>query len=330
MQALIEGTRIVRRTRVSRAILALVLVATAAWAGTTYTDFLSALGQRESSLRPDAENRFTRYVGLYQMGEAAMQDIGLYSGDSVSGNDFSGSFTGSYGVNSLADFKADPDAQTRAITDYHNLVWNSYLTSGGAGGAADYIGTEINGITITQSGLIAAAHLIGAGAVNSWLASNGEVTPSDAMGTKMTEYLARFAGYSLSPVAPSFAAVAAATPTGGAPVVGSSGTYTHTAAPLSPPTVAAPTASAAAVLPSLPAYGATSIGAGFKAATVFEPFEVRALMVNLAAALLVTWLAYVALSTWSAYAAGFTEVLDVGTEIVRAILIAGVILLMMT
>ena len=84
------------------------------------------------------------------------------------------------------------------------------------------------------------------------------------------------------------------------------------------------------MLPSLPAYGATSIGAGFKAATDFEPFEVRALMVNLAAALLVTWLAYVALSTWSAYAAGFTEVLDVGTEIVRAILIAGVILLMMT
>ena len=319
----------IRRSPFSRALMALALVATAVWAGTTYTDFLSALGQRESSLRPDAENRFTHYVGLYQMGEAAMQDIGLYSGDATSRNDFTGSFSGRYGVSSLADFKSNPDAQTQAITDYHNRVWNSYLTRGGVGGAADYIGTEVGGITVTQSGLIAAAHLVGAGAVNAWLASGGADTPADAMGTKMTEYLARFAGYTLSPVAPSFAAVAAATPTGGAAVVAGAGTYAYTAAPLTPGASAPPPAAAASVLPSAPAYGATSIGAGFKAATGYEPFEVRALMVNIAGALLVTWLAYVALSSFGSFAAGFTSVIDIGTDVVRAILIAALILMML-
>lgn len=46
----------IRRRHFSRALMALALVATAVWAGTTYTDFLAALGQRESSLRADSEN----------------------------------------------------------------------------------------------------------------------------------------------------------------------------------------------------------------------------------------------------------------------------------
>ena len=137
---------------VRRVLALLALAATAVWAGTTYTDFLSALGQRESSLDPTAQNRFTNYIGLYQMGEAAMQDIGLYSGDATKRNDYVGSFSGKYGVRSLADFLGNADAQTQAITDYHDRIWNSYLTSGGSGGAAAYIGTEIGGITITQSG----------------------------------------------------------------------------------------------------------------------------------------------------------------------------------
>ena len=59
---------VIRRKPFSRAVMALALVATAVWAGTTYTDFLAALAQRESSLRADSENRLTHYVGLYQMG----------------------------------------------------------------------------------------------------------------------------------------------------------------------------------------------------------------------------------------------------------------------
>ena len=324
----------IRRKDASRALWALALVATLAWAGTTYTDFLAALAERESGLRPDAENRLTHYIGLYQMGEAALQDIGLYSGDATRRNDFTGTFSGRYGVSSLADFLADPDAQTQAITDYHDRLWNSYLTRGGSGGAAEYIGSEIGSITITQSGLIAAAHLVGAGAVNAWLASDGAVTPSDAMGTRMTEYLARFAGYSLSPVAPSFAAVAAATPTGGVAIVGGGGTYAYTPAPLGPATAAAPPVgappAAASVLAATPAYAASSIGAGFLAATGYDPADVRALLIAITAALLVTWLSYIALSSFSSFAAGAGTVMDLGSDIVRSILIAGVILLIMT
>ena len=59
-------------------------------------------------------------------------------------------------------------------------------------------GKKINGILITESGILAAAHLSGAGNVKKFLRSNGTKTFSDAYGSSIQVYLKKFAGYDVS------------------------------------------------------------------------------------------------------------------------------------
>ena len=60
------------------------------------------------------------------------------------------------------------------------------------------VGKRINGIRITESGILAAAHLAGAGSVKKYLRSNGEFQFSDAYGTTLENYMKKFAGYDTS------------------------------------------------------------------------------------------------------------------------------------
>ena len=60
------------------------------------------------------------------------------------------------------------------------------------------IGKKINGIKITESGILAAAHLAGAGNVKKYLRSNGKNTFKDAYGSSMQHYLKQFSGYDTS------------------------------------------------------------------------------------------------------------------------------------
>ncbi|MFT4575784.1 MAG: hypothetical protein ACI9SI_000696 [Polaribacter sp.] len=62
------------------------------------------------------------------------------------------------------------------------------------------VGTTINGITITESGILAAAHLSGAGNVKKYLRSNGDHNLSDAYGSSIQHYMKKFAGYNLSEI----------------------------------------------------------------------------------------------------------------------------------
>ena len=63
-----------------------------------------------------------------------------------------------------------------------------------------YVGKTIKGIYITESGLIAGAHLLGVGNVKKFLKSNGRKIPRDGYGTPITEYLSRFSGYDISEI----------------------------------------------------------------------------------------------------------------------------------
>jgi hypothetical protein len=265
-----------------------------AWAGTSYTDLLSALAHRESSMNPASVNSETHYIGLFQMGEAALQDVGVYAGDSTRTNDWIGGWTGRYGVTSKAAFLADPQAQVQAETAYLNLIWSSYLVPQGA---ASYLGRTINGITVTQSGLVAAAHLVGAGNVLNWLRSNGGTVPADGNGTLMTEYLQRFAGYSLSPAAPAYAAVLAATPTGGVATIVTPSTPYSTPAPL---VNAAPLFRSGGV--AAPTYATAADG--FLGATGYAMSDVRAFMTLLIGALILLWYARTLLSSWQGFSNG--------------------------
>ncbi|WP_457619152.1 peptidoglycan-binding protein LysM [Lutibacter sp.] len=60
------------------------------------------------------------------------------------------------------------------------------------------VGKKINGIKVTESGILAAAHLAGAGNVKKYLRSNGKYTFKDAYGSSVQNYLQQFSGYDTS------------------------------------------------------------------------------------------------------------------------------------
>ena len=67
-------------------------------------------------------------------------------------------------------------------------------------GAHKYLGCFIKGNFITASGLLAGAHLKGAGSVIKYLESNGETNCKDAFGTSVETYIKQFANYDVSKI----------------------------------------------------------------------------------------------------------------------------------
>lgn len=55
------------------------------------------------------------YMGLYQMGQPALQDVGYMNAQ--------GGWTGKDGIK-REDFFNKPQIQTKAIREYHSIVWN--------------------------------------------------------------------------------------------------------------------------------------------------------------------------------------------------------------
>ena len=158
--------------------------------------FLEDLGARESGGNYKAFNKYG-YAGKYQMGEAALIDAGYYKKTSGKfNNDWTGIFTGRDGVKSIKDFLNNPVAQENAQIIFKKRQWG-YLK---AVGANNYVGKVINGYTITPSGLLAGAHLKGAGSVIKYLKSNGNIVEKDAFGTSVETYMKRFAGYDVKEI----------------------------------------------------------------------------------------------------------------------------------
>lgn len=92
---------------------------------------------------------------------------------------------------SIQDFLNKPAAQENAQILFKKKQWG-YLK---AVGAHNYLGLIINGIVITPSGLLAGAHLKGAGSVIKYLKSNGNDISKDAFGTSIESYIKKFANY---------------------------------------------------------------------------------------------------------------------------------------
>jgi hypothetical protein len=63
-----------------------------------------------------------------------------------------------------------------------------------------FVGTIINETKISESGIIAAAHLAGPGNVKKYLRSNGKDDKKDAFGTSITKYMKYFQNFDLSMV----------------------------------------------------------------------------------------------------------------------------------
>ncbi|HIS83060.1 TPA: hypothetical protein IAD41_05585 [Candidatus Scatenecus faecavium] len=162
--------------------------------GKTLDDFYNDLGARESGGNYKAVNT-AGYIGKYQMGEAAMVDAGYYKRkpNNNYNNKWDGEFTGKDGIYSVEDFLNSPQAQENAQRIYKQKQW-SYIKNF----AQKYDGKVINEIPITQSGMLAATHLLGQGKLKEYLQSNGKYIPKDGYGTSIEEYLKKFAGYDVS------------------------------------------------------------------------------------------------------------------------------------
>lgn len=173
----------------------------------TYQDFLNALGFRESSSIPDGvqnydvENPFG-FIGKYQFGEAALYDLGYYGTDNsdrnLFKNDWVGNWSGKNGIHSKQDYLSNGFVQEIIIRDWQGILWNRIQFL-----ALDkYEGQVLNGQPITLSGMLATAHLIGAGSRSSdtaglkgYLLSGATFSPGDGNGTSANDYMALFEGF---------------------------------------------------------------------------------------------------------------------------------------
>jgi integrating conjugative element protein (TIGR03758 family) len=280
------------------------VAAAAACAQCSHTDFLHDLGMRESRLDPSARNPFG-YIGLFQMGEAALQDAGYYRGDLTRANDWTGSWKGTGSISSLSDFFARPDSQVQAIVAYHNRLLAQIRSLG----LDRTVGSTVGGVPVTLSGLVAGAHLVGIGNLQTFINSSGGTVPRDGNGVPVTTYMAELGGCAVGSTAPSFAAVAAAA--GGAGVG---------PAPVVPPTTGVPIGpSPIAVDPST----------AFAMASGRQPVEVRDAITAIIATLLALWLAWTSQSNFLAWCRGRMSFFAMKADIIRGCIVLGVVLVIL-
>jgi len=143
------------------------------------------------------------YVGAYQVGEEALHDVGVYyeterMGINYKKNDWKGYVSGQnkYGITCLWDFMNSPKKQKAVQIDFKKKHWQ-YLENLNL---TQYVGKTIKGIHITQSGLLAGAHLVGPGGVKDFLHSNGKNDVKDANGTPVSSYIKKFGGYDIKEI----------------------------------------------------------------------------------------------------------------------------------
>jgi hypothetical protein len=141
--------------------------------GSAYNGFKEALAFKESQGNYFRINTLG-YLGKYQFGISTLQLMGVYN---------------------ATQFLNDPLMQEKAF--HANIARNKWILRKDI---EKYVGKKIHGVEVTESGIIAAAHLAGAGNVKKYLRSFGKIDVEDAYGTSISEYLKKFSGYDLSKI----------------------------------------------------------------------------------------------------------------------------------
>ncbi len=123
-------------------------------------------GGKADAFRTNIDGR--SFAGLVQMGAARLTDYALSTGNRQL---------------TPAQYAALPASEQKAIARWH---FKDLIQEAQATGA---IGSKINGVTVTLSGLVAVAHLGGAGGMRRFVETNGQYNPADELGTTLTKYL---------------------------------------------------------------------------------------------------------------------------------------------
>ena len=112
------------------------------------------------------------YMGKYQFGSKALRAIG---------------------VKNEKAFLKDPALQEKAFIALLSI--NKWILRNEI---ERYEGKIVNGVEVTESGILAAAHLGGAGSVKNFFKNKGSRHFRDAYGTSLKSYMKAFGGYDLS------------------------------------------------------------------------------------------------------------------------------------
>ena len=131
--------------------------------------FLNDIGHRESGNRYDITNTWG-YMGRYQFGKSTLKGLGFDV--------------------TREEFLNNPQLQEEAmlaLLNHNKKKLQPYIDI--------YDGKTINGMYISESGILAAAHLGGQGSVKRYF-KNGKIF-KDAYGTKITSYMKQFSGYDI-------------------------------------------------------------------------------------------------------------------------------------
>ncbi|MDO5607793.1 MAG: peptidoglycan-binding protein LysM [Capnocytophaga sp.] len=141
--------------------------------GKSFIGFKEALAYRESRGNYFIVNPYG-YVGKYQFGKSALRH---------------------YGIDNVDEFLNSPEQQEKLFEV--SLQRNKWMLRREIN---RYAGKWINGIRITESGILAAAHLAGVQSVKNFFKHQGDYFFADANGTTLQNYMKYFAGYDLEAV----------------------------------------------------------------------------------------------------------------------------------
>lgn len=143
------------------------------YSGKSFKTFKEVLAHRESGGKYSIVNKYG-YLGKYQFGESTLNVLG---------------------IRNTKEFLKNPTLQEMAFI--LNVSRNKWILRKEI---HRFHGQRINGVLVTESGIIAAAHLSGPGNVRTYLRSNGDGNVKDAFGTSLQHYLKNFGGYNISVV----------------------------------------------------------------------------------------------------------------------------------
>ncbi|MES2411271.1 MAG: peptidoglycan-binding protein LysM [Bacteroidota bacterium] len=132
------------------------------------------IGFKEAVAHKESQGKYSKintlgYMGKYQFGKETLKTIG---------------------IKDSAYFMGNPRLQEKAFVtllsknkyDLHDYI-------------AYYEGKIVDGVKITESGILAAAHLGGSGSVKRFLNSNGKKKCKDDYGTSVKTYMKDFGGF---------------------------------------------------------------------------------------------------------------------------------------
>ncbi|MFT5251231.1 MAG: hypothetical protein ACI87N_000205 [Flavobacteriales bacterium] len=150
--------------------------------GNLFVGFKQALGFKESKNKYKKINSLG-YLGKYQFGTETLKAVGIHNPKL---------------------FLQSPRMQEKAfvaLLSKNKAILEDVIER--------YDGKVVNGILVTESGILAAAHLGGAGSVKRYFRHNGKKSIKDAYGTSIRSYLKVFGGYDTSLIEANVNAIAA-------------------------------------------------------------------------------------------------------------------------